>query len=481
MVTEWEFPEAGPMPEHSVARATSARVSGISNPITDDAVVVIPGIMGTELVDTATGKLIWGLHPGLLARMWSAPVGGLAPLAFDPERNSVKPARLLRVPAFAPFLAGIEPYTKLVRRLRETVRDPAAVLEFGYDWRLPVRHNAVLLAEAIDAHLARWRAASDRPRARIHLVAHSMGGLLCHSLAAIPGAMENVANVVTLGTPFEGAPKVVLTIASGSGAPVPARGLRAVAATMPGLYDLLPTYRCVDDGDVVRRLTAADIGNIGGRTDLARDAFEHKDTLAAVAIASHRPLIGVAQPTVCSLSIDAGQAEPLYHTFEVDADGALSTRPDSTLLRLPGRGDGTVPRNSAVPHHHRETVPLPQQHGPLAQTDEAIAFVLDRLLHRDTGPRLGEADLGMHSPDLVRPGQEFTIDILGIDSPVDARVTITDVADNEPISRPRLEFREGRIVAPVTVHAPGLYRATVAGSGTSPVTQLFLAPDRVDA
>lgn len=475
MAKEWEFPDARPVMGHESPQAVPVRVHGISGRVTDDAVVVIPGIMGTELIDTVSGKLLWGLDPGLLTRMWSAPSRALARLAVDPEGDGVKPGRLLRVPAFAPFLAGIEPYTKLTRALRENVRHPSAVLEFGYDWRLPVQHNAALLAEAIEAHLARWRIESDRPQARIHLVAHSMGGLLCRSLATIPGAMDEVVQVITLGTPFEGAAKAVLTLASGSGGPVPARGLRAVAVTMPGLYDLLPTYRCVDEGDTVRRLTAGDIENIGGRADLASAAFEYRSRLASVAIPSHRPLIGIAQPTVCSLAIDAGRVEPLFHTFDVDSSGGLAVGADGSLRRLPGRGDGTVPRNSAVPQHHRDTVPLPQQHGPLAHTDEAVAFVLDRLHHRDTGPRLGETELGICAPDLVQPGREFTIEIVGVDDPEDVRLAVTDVGDNETIAHPRAEFRDGRMVFPVTVFASGLFRAVAAGGGTSAVSQLFLA------
>ncbi|WP_280341822.1 hypothetical protein, partial [Nocardia abscessus] len=104
--------------------------------------VVVPGIMGTELIDSTSGKKLWGLEPSLLARMWLAPTKALAPLAVGLAATTVKPGRLLRVPTFAPFLAGAEPYTELVERLHGIVRHPSAVLEFGYDWRLSVRHSA---------------------------------------------------------------------------------------------------------------------------------------------------------------------------------------------------------------------------------------------------------------------------------------------------------------------------------------------------
>ncbi|WP_433623369.1 alpha/beta fold hydrolase [Nocardia sp. CA-120079] len=443
--------------------------------MTDDAVVVIPGIMGTELIDAATGKLLWGMSPALLARLWTAPARHLKPLGFDPENNTVVPGRLLRLPSFAPVLAGIEPYSRLVTKLRSVVRHPSAVTEFGYDWRRPVVDNARLLAEAIDRHLSAWRAQSDRPDAQVHLVAHSMGGLLCRALAAIPGATDHVGSVITLGTPFEGAAKAALLLATGQGSPLRAQGMQQVAVTMPGIYDLLPSYRCVDEGTTARCLTAADIGGVGASTDLAAAAFAQRNRLAAVALPSHRPLIGVAQRTMCSLTLEAGCVEPQFHTFAVDADGALARHSNGTLRRLSGLGDGTVPRNSAVPPHHREPAPLPQQHGAIARTDEAIAFVVDRLLHRDFGPRLGGGEIGVSTPDVVRVGTEFEVEVSGVEHPNDIRTTVFDAATGARVAGPHAQRQDGRLVVVTSIFEPGLYRFAVAGGATSAVTQLVLA------
>jgi hypothetical protein len=61
-----------------------------------------------------------------------------------PKTARLEAKRLLRFPAAAPFLHGFEPYTPLLRRIRQVVADPAAILEFAYDWRLPVEFNAHL-------------------------------------------------------------------------------------------------------------------------------------------------------------------------------------------------------------------------------------------------------------------------------------------------------------------------------------------------
>ncbi len=457
-------------------RAVNPVAVGLSMQIIEDAVVVIPGIMGTELVDAESGKLLWGLRPGLLARMWAAPTGNLSPLVVDREKPSrVRPGRLLRFPALMPGLGSVEPYTRLIRGLRSVVRHPDAVCEFGYDWRLPVTDNAALLAEAITEHLLWWRVRSDRPHARVHLVAHSMGGLLCQALAGISGAYDDVAQVITLGTPFEGAAKAAVILGTGEGSLVPARGLRPIAVTMPGIYDLLPTYRCVDDGTDVRRLTPVDVAGLGGDRGLADEALDRAERRRSVVMPSHRALIGVAQPTICSLAVQAGRVEPRFYTFDVGADGELARNTEGALVRLPGLGDGTVPRNSALPWNERDTAPLPQQHGAVAQTDEAIAFVCDRLLHRDTGARLGDGEIGISAPDTVQVGTEFVVEVTGIDDPYDIGSVVYDAEDGERVDGPQARRHEGRVVVPVTLWRQGLFRIAVTGGGTSPVTILVLA------
>ena len=118
--------------------------------VSQDAVVVIPGIMGSALRDTTTGQPLWGLRPDWYARAWAGRETLRALMLTDDERagriGRVEATGLLRFPAFSPVLAGFEPYTTLCDRIRAMVASPKAVLEFGYDWRLPVAYNASRLA-----------------------------------------------------------------------------------------------------------------------------------------------------------------------------------------------------------------------------------------------------------------------------------------------------------------------------------------------
>ena len=146
-----------------------------------DAVLVLPGIMGSELVETATGRVLWGGSD--LRRYGSAWASGGSLSALhvtDEERAGVTgrihATRLLRFPAFAPVLRGFEPYTKLLAGIRRLSVHPDAVREFAYDWRLSTEHAAARLAETADDHLRAWRAHPHGSRdARLTLVAHSDG------------------------------------------------------------------------------------------------------------------------------------------------------------------------------------------------------------------------------------------------------------------------------------------------------------------
>ena len=307
--------------------------------VSQDAVVVIPGIMGSALRDTTTGRPLWGLRPDWYARAWAGRETLRALMLTDDERagriGRVEATGLLRFPAFSPVLAGFEPYTTLCDRIRAMVASPKAVLEFAYDWRLPIEHNARRLATAACEHLARWRACCEHEAARrtrpdhrpaqLVLVAHSMGGLLCRALAL---ESDDVRATITLGTPFDGAAKVAVLLSSGRGAPLPQprRRLRRLAATLPGLHDLLPMYRCVDDGDDVRRLAPADVAALGGDEEHARAAQESHARLAQVRLVGHRAVIGTEQPTVSSLQLRNGVVRELHHSFLLHSDGEAARR-----------------------------------------------------------------------------------------------------------------------------------------------------------
>ena len=405
----------------------------------------------------------------------------------DGDYTRVKAGGLLRRSAFAPFLRGIEPYGRLVRAITAKVADSAAVLEFSYDWRLSVTHNATLLRTAAATHLDTWRRHQryqdmlrrlpDTRPAQLVLVAHSMGGLLVRALE--PGL--DIRATVTLGTPFDGAAEAALILNTGRGAPVPLPriAMRELATTLPGLHDLLPVYRCIDDLDNdtdPRRLTPADVEAIGGDRHLAESGFAMHRQTASTPLARHHAVVGVRQPTTASLRLREGVVEGLQHTFQLR--GALFARDSGGILvRNPAQGDGTVPDNSARPdesvYHGRPTV-VPQHHGSLARCTESIEAVCAVLLERDPdAERLGECVIGVGLPDLAVAGKDFAVTLTGITGKTDAAVTIHDES-NVVVASPPIYRSDGRWQATVSGLPPGIYRVTVAGGACSAITQLVL-------
>jgi hypothetical protein len=457
---------------------------------TQDAVVIVPGIMGSALRDEA--GLVWGLSPSWYVAAWSGPSRlGRLRLTDDELQGRygrVRAAGLVVSPAYAPGLGGIEPYTRLIDQLKPIVADEAAILQFAYDWRLPVAHNASVLAESAYGHLMRWRShpkhakevliQPDQREAMLVFISHSMGGLLVRALALVPGGSEvrELTRLsITIGTPFEGAADAAVLLGRGSGAPVPLprRRVRRLVASMPGLHDLLPSYRCVDLGHDVARLTPADVGRIGGSEELAERSLTFRRELAGVPLIGHRQILGLGQRTASSLAIRDGAVQGLPHTFEVNSDNSLVRLSNGQLKRLDRRGDGTVPRNSAELIDGSDSPS--QQHGALARTPEVIRDVRRMLTQPSApGPRLGGAELGLETPDLIEPEERWVITVTGARR---AACRIFPVASGRELPPVPLRRYDQLLRANGPMLAPGLYRISAEAHGASPVIRMMLVAD----
>ncbi|MFD0056952.1 hypothetical protein ACFVHR_24880 [Streptomyces sp. NPDC127168] len=463
--------------------------------ITQDAVVIVPGIMGSELLDTTTSRIVWGLsEAGWLIKSWTMP-GGMTALQMTEDEltgrsGRIKPLQLLRHSAWTPYFKGFEPYTDLISAVHECTAHPDQVLEFPYDWRMPVAHNARLLAEAARRHLEAWHKhpAHDEARrtrveareARLVYVAHSMGGLLTQA-SLDPLIDRELAGdtraVITLGTPFYGAVKAASILNSGRGTPVPLphRRLRKLCATMPGLHDLLPQYICVIDGRDARRLSPADIESLGGNRDLARQASDDANKRAAIPLPGHRAVVGTGQTTAQSLTLKAGVLTTHCHTVRRNSAHDLVRNQSGELALFDVQGDGTVHKESAAVGPMLTHLPL--QHGAVAADPFALSAVQE-LLREDIhlGPPMGGPGCGLEVPDLTQTGQPFDIRINGVHSTAGVRCAITPVdgSTTRQLSISRLQKAADRLTATVVVETPGLYRVTVVTRDRRQVSQLIL-------
>jgi hypothetical protein len=462
--------------------------------ISYDAVVVVPGIMGSALVSaTSPRKPLWGFKTALrYSKLW---VSGSAykrlvptPAEIAGTERRVVPAGVLQMPAAAPILRGIEGYGALIDGVRGVVADKAAVLEFAYDWRLSVEHNSRCLARAARTHLDEWRRHEvhkkppTRPQPRLVIVAHSMGGLLTRALSlvegsnGVPDVTKDIRAAVTVGTPFLGSVKAATLLASGAGVPKLAsrKRMKALAIKLPGVYDLVPMYRCVKEGEKLRRFSPEDVENIGGNGQLAEAAIDfNRRLLKAPPIPGHRAKVGIGQSTFHSLSFDSGELVASEVDFEWSGDKpALDEH--GRLCPRAREGDGTVGRDNAS-LKGIDPDSMPQQHGALVRSRDAVESIVAIITERELGDRQGEGNPGIDVPDVVSRGEEWEIVVSEVDGPTDATCEVRNVDTPAALhDEPALEWRDGRLVAATTTTEPGVYRVELSTGGWPPVSQLVL-------
>lgn len=146
---------------------------------------VLPGIMGSALA--VDGRKVW-LDLGAIA------TGRIAELDLDAARQ-VRPDGLLSLA-----------YGQLLNFFRST----HDLVPFAYDWRLSVRDSATALAEALEVKLAQ----AERHRSPVHILAHSMGGLVARAMIADhPRLWRRIralgGRLLMLGTPNDGSWEIV--------------------------------------------------------------------------------------------------------------------------------------------------------------------------------------------------------------------------------------------------------------------------------
>ncbi len=479
---------------------------------TRDACVVVPGIMGSVLEDTAMGRPLWGVNLATLTDALSGDALFAALRADAQEREAdadtarrapltrVRATGLLAKPWWLPVFQGLDPYGRAVEALRKVTLAPEAVEPFPYDWRLAVAYNGALLARRARAHLESWRErvaavpgwrAAGAARPRLVFVAHSMGGLVVR--AALEQDVELAADtraVVTVGTPFLGSAKSVLALNALHAEAEPGRLVRrvqAMAATLPGVHDLLPGYRCLDRGLEVERLTAGDVARFGGDRDLAARSLAERARHrgSGFVLPGHRAVVGEAQPTVqtleeqrAGLSVVAGR----HHAFDVGDDGELVRDPATGIpARRDASGDGTVHMPSA--RAGTEAVHYVfGQHGTLMSHDEVLRQIRRIALERPQGTDLGDGTgdgPGLETPHLGGTlGQPLTLTVTGLDTPAGASLSVRSATTGRPghplTLRRDPDRTDGALSARFTADAPDLYRVALNTGRHAPLTQLVL-------
>jgi len=152
----------------------------------------------------------------------------------------------------------------------------ATLFVFPYDWRLSNATNAAKLSAYV-------RCAQKIRPGTVQFVAHSMGGLLTRrALLDDPQLSSQTKRVITIGSPFLGAPKAIGALFDGTFFGFRPGSVKELAEFLPALHELLPSRTYFD---FVPWTTTAPIeqmwplryATVEVDGDPPRSAYTHKD------------------------------------------------------------------------------------------------------------------------------------------------------------------------------------------------------------
>ena len=258
-------------------------------------IIVIPGILGSRLVDQATGLKVWGAFNGVSAdpkttegaRLLSLPINNTSSCdipgscLLKNQKDTVEPDGVLdefKLDLFG-LPVGFQAYANILATLGAGgYRDPALGLggvdygsehftcfQFSYDWRRDNIENAKQLRLYIDEKKMfvreqyKKKFGIDKADIKFDIVAHSMGGLLARyflryggqdvdevSSGEVPWAgAKDIERLILVGTPNAGSVDSYVELVEGfdAGTPVLPYYQAALLGTYPSIYQLLPRPR----------------------------------------------------------------------------------------------------------------------------------------------------------------------------------------------------------------------------------------------
>lgn len=219
---------------------TKEIIKYVNIPVINKAIVIVPGIMGSRLYDE-NGKMCW--EP-----FWSdelieseinifnliESIDDLCTISCNKNGESDENLKL-----GTQYFGAQDTYENLYNRLlNEKFNAKTKVIFYAYDWRMDIDSQIAGLYEKIKDY-------DD-----VNFVAHSMGGLLVDSYVNNYNT-DNVSKIVTLGTPFNGAPwaaKALLTGDISDLMKIPSLGIispgiQSLVENFTSVYELLPNEK----------------------------------------------------------------------------------------------------------------------------------------------------------------------------------------------------------------------------------------------
>jgi len=399
-------------------------------------IIVIPGILGSKLVDTASQRQVWGAFGGdsinprqpedlRLMAVPMQPGRSLAQLrdsviandALDRVQLSILPGIGIQQRAYAQMLATLGSGGYVDQQLGEAGAidygtDHYTCFQFPYDWRRSSVENAALLDQFIREKKSVVEAENlnrfgYRGEVKFDIVAHSMGGLITRYFlrygsqplprnGGLPhltweGA-RHVDKVVLVATPNAGSSLAMRQINDGL-ALIPFVGdyPAALLGTMPAIYELFPRERqqtLLVEGQwrsptdpVLWEKMEWGLANPESAETLAKLLPEVTDPgqRRAIALDHMRKCLRNAEHFHAALDRPAkppgGIRMMLFAGDAIETTSALQGSPRTFEVLEKAPGDGTVARYSTVmDERHGSANPVGPLRSPIAWYDVNFLF-----------------------------------------------------------------------------------------------------------
>ena len=256
-----------------------------STSTTQNPIIVIPGILGSNIIDSRTGDPIWGDFGKRFAnpksdenlRLIALPMQLGETLerlqGFSKSAGSLRYVKgtiahmPIRISTYASMLSamgvGSEGMGNSLQRLDDYIDDKrhqASAFEFDYDWRRSIDENAIRLGNYLRqvTRFVQLQRGNHNP-VKFDIVAHSMGGLIVRYYLqygsqllpqgnAVPvcnwSGSAQIERVILIGTPNAGSLFALENLVVGIPKnPILPRYDPLVLGTLPAVYQLLPRLR----------------------------------------------------------------------------------------------------------------------------------------------------------------------------------------------------------------------------------------------
>jgi pimeloyl-ACP methyl ester carboxylesterase len=454
----------------------------------DDLVVLIPGILGSVL---SRNGAIWKISPDAVLTALTSLGGSLKDLELKTDGHTASPdgikaTELFKDTQIIPFFWKVNGYEKTARELKDWLTlDDDNYFEFPYDWRLDNRVAAKQLAREVEERLAKLKEIRKKDDLKVIFLAHSMGGLVARYFIEKLGGWTDTRMLITFGTPYHGSLQALGFLMNGypvKVGPIKIFDFSSVMRSFPSVYQLLPTFDCIDVGAGTLETLRKAAPNLSVNNDIKtaelQDAIAFHDEIFNAVKANKNsagsqvryeihPIVGTDQPTYVRAKLNRKSGVDLFRNHP----------------KYPQQGDTTVPWISA---HPGDTVPVERSayfiecHGSLQNSDDCLTQVRNviAVLRYGSSPiprAVTPYGISLHIKDLFEADDVVIAAKTKASSPLYA--DIVDVQTENTVAKavPLQLGANRRHSAKIDGLKSGVYRVTVSGDrSVRPVTDTFI-------